>query len=497
MAENKNRSLKAKTLKGFWWTSLGTVTQYLIRFAVLMVLARLLEPEDFGVMAAAMVVINFSEIFSMLGVAPALIQRPVLEEDHIRTGYTLTLVLGIVLMFLLWLAAPWIALLFRMEQLTDMIKILAIVFPIHSIAAVGRALLTREMQFGILVRVQVAAYFFGYCLVSIALAASGTGVWSLVWAYLAMAMINTILICRIKPPRIQLQLDLTAARQLLSFGIGHTLTMIFNYFAMQSDNFVVGRFLGSGLLGSYNRAYQLMALPANLFGQMVERVLFPALAAIQHNIKGLSTVYLRGVAGIALLCLPLSAAALVLAPEVVYVVLGPKWSQAVIPFQILAAGILFRISYKMSDCLCNAVGAVYKRAWRQAIYAGMVVAGAMIGKEWGVGGVAVGTLVALAGNYLLTAQLSLSLLNMKWTTYFAVQWRGLIGALAIGLEMYAVAYPLRQAGMNPLLILLIAVLVMAVTVILAWRINPRAVLGEEGQWLADQVMQQVRKAQLR
>jgi PST family polysaccharide transporter len=112
----------------------------------------------------------------------------------------------------------------------------------------------------------------------------------------------------------------------------------------------VGRFLGSGMLGSYNRAYQLMALPANLFGQMVERVLFPALAAIQHNIKGLSTVYLRGVAGIALLCLPLSAAALVLAPEVVYVVLGPKWSQGDrATFQILAAGILFPHPYKMSD----------------------------------------------------------------------------------------------------------------------------------------------------
>lgn len=488
MANDHHGPLTAKTLQGFWWTSAGTVVQYLLRFLVLMILARLLEPEDFGVMTAAVVVISFSEVFSMLGVAPALVQRKVLEEAHIRTGYTLTLGLGLVMMALLWCTAPWISLLFRMEQLTDMIRTLSVVFPIHSLSTVGRAQLQREMNFKALIKVQVYSYFFGYSLLSIGLAFYGLGVWSLVWAYLAQALIVTVLVCRIKSPRISLQLNPTAARQLLSFGAGHTLTIIFNYFALQGDNFIVGRFLGSGLLGIYNRSYQLMTLPANLFGQMVEKVLFPALAAIQHNKEQLSQVYLLGTAGIALVALPLSAAAIVAAPEVVHLVLGPKWTQVIPPFQVLAFGILFRISYKMSDCLCNAMGAVYKRAWRQAIYASLVVAGAMIGKQWGVTGVAVGTLLAVMFNYLLSAQLSLSLLNMKWTTYFAAQRRGLVGALVIGLELYGFLWPLRHFGIDPVLSLLISAALVGATVLWALRSWRELILGKEGQWIYDQIV---------
>ena len=106
----------------------------------------------------------------------------------------------------------------------------------------------------------------------------------------------------------------------------------------------------------------------------------------------LAAAYLRAVALIALLVLPLSAALILLAPEVVRVALGPRWGLAVAPFQILGIGMLFRTSYKMSDSIARSTGAVYRRAWRQVIYAALVVVGAWVGQHWGIAGVAWGAL---------------------------------------------------------------------------------------------------------
>src|SRR5207249_289368 len=146
------------------------------------------------------------------------------------------------------------------------------------------------------------------------------------------------------------------------------------------DNFVAVKWLGVQALGLYERAYQLMAMPATLLGQVLDDVLFPAMAQIQFDTGRLAVAYRRLVAGMAVMTLPLSAVAVALAPELIYAVLGPKWGDAALPFQVLAVGTLCRASYKVSDSLTRAVGAVYQRAWRQWIYAALALA-----PEWCLG----------------------------------------------------------------------------------------------------------------
>src|SRR3989442_682732 len=118
-----------------------------------------------------------------------------------------------------------------------------------------------------------------------------------------------------------------------------------------------------------------MAAPATLVGQVLDDVLFPAMAQIQSERQRVAVAYRRCVAGVALLTLPLSALALVLAPEIVRVLLGPRWADVTAPFRVLVLGTLFRTSYKISDSLTRALGAVYRRAWRQWSYAALVFGG--------------------------------------------------------------------------------------------------------------------------
>ncbi len=204
-------------------------------------------------------------------------------------------------------------------------------------------------------------------------------------------------------------------RELLFFGGGFTLAHFLNYSANQGDYFVVGQIMGAEALGIYTRAYQLMMLPAKYFGQVLTVVLFPVMAKLQDKRQQLTKSYLAGIALVTLVSAPLGVLMVTTAPEIVKVLLGPKWSDTVIPFQILSLGVVARGSYKIDDALARALGVMYQRSVRDAIYAAAVVLGALIGLRWGLTGVAWGVLGAVVLNYILAMQMSMKLLECSWS----------------------------------------------------------------------------------
>jgi len=132
--------------------------------------------------------------------------------------------------------------------------------------------------------------------------------------------------------------------------------------------------LGIEALGVYGRAYQMLVFPVNLFSTTMSTVLFPSIAKFQDDIPRLARAFRRATAVIALVYLPLSIVLIVLAPEIVAILLGPNWHDVILPFQILAVGLLFRAN-KVNLVVAQATGAVYKRAWREGIYGLFVVIG--------------------------------------------------------------------------------------------------------------------------
>ena len=154
-------------------------------------------------------------------------------------------------------------------------------FPLSGIAVVSGSLLQRELKFRWLAQREVASYVIGYGVVGIALASAGWGVWALVWGNLAQAAVNTVLLLLGRPPSFSLWPDRRALAELTYFSGGFTIGRIANYLATQGDNLVTGRWLGAAALGVYGRAYQLMAVPSMLFGDVLDNVLFPSLARLQ------------------------------------------------------------------------------------------------------------------------------------------------------------------------------------------------------------------------
>lgn len=482
-----------RTLSGLFWVLSGAGFQAVLRMVVFVILARLLTPADFGLVNAASVVVGFSEIFSLLGIGPAVVQRPNLEERHIRTGFTISVLFGVLMAGFIWLLSLSLAGFFQMKELTPVIRVLVLAFPLHSISVIAESLLQRELQFRWLAGINVASFALGYGVVGVSLALTGFGVWALVGATLAQAVFNSTILLTVKPhPRLP-QFDRRAFNELMYFGGGFTAARICNYIALQGDYLVVGRWLGAEALGLYGRAYQLMVLPATILGKTLDRVFFPVLAKVQEDPKRLAMVYRRSVSLIALLILPTSAAMLVLGPEIIYVLLGSKWTGAIVPFQILTIGMLFRTSYKVSDSLSQATGKVYHRAWLQSIYAALVLGGAWVGQHWGISGVALGVLGAIAINFILMAQLSLSVTSMTWESFLAVHLSAMLLATLIYMEVWLLAIVMRNLAMPAIVILIISILVTAITLLLLLRLMPKFLLGKEGVWMLDTIGKYWRK----
>jgi O-antigen/teichoic acid export membrane protein len=476
--------LTRNTLSGLLWTAWGAGAHAVLQLVVLVVLARLLSPAQFGVVSAALIVINFSRILYQFGLGPALVQLPRLEARHVGTAFTASVAFGLLLGVCIWATAPVAAKVLRIEAAGPTLRALAWMFPLLGIGLVPESLLVRDLRFRWLANADVATFAVGYGAVGVALAALGWGAWALVVAHLAQSLLRTVVLLVARPPSASAPwFERRAFNELLYFGGGHTVARIANFVAHHGDTLVVGRWLGPAALGLYGRAYQLMATPASLFAGVLDKVLFPVMATVQRDAGRLASLYTRGLAVIALVVLPPCALLVVLAPEVVTLALGPQWMGAVVPLQILAAGMLFRTSEKMSDSLARAVGAVYRRAWRQVLYAALVVAGAWVGLRWGIGGAAAGVLVALGVNFALMAQLSLRVIGLGWRPFIAVHQPPLYLTALVGIVATAAAAWSRARGMPPAITVAgSTVAALSSGVAVAWR-WPRRFVGAEGLWM--------------
>jgi PST family polysaccharide transporter len=474
--------LTQRVLSGFLWMAGGRGATAVAQFLVLAVLARLLTPADFGVVSAAMIVIGFSGIFSKLGLGPALVQRPHLEPRHLQTAATASILFGILVGSIIWAGAPLAASFFRMPQVEPILRVLAWVFPLQGLVVVAESLLLKELQFRRLANLDVLSFTCGYGLVGIICASAGLGVWALVAGHIAQSLLKTTILLFISPLPRRLALERRAFAELMYFGGGLTAAKIANHIALDADNIVVGRWLGTAALGIYGRAYQLMATPTRLFGTALDDVLFPILARVQGEVERLATGYRRSVALVAILMMPSSTIFFVLAPEVVHLALGPGWEEVIGPFRVLAVGILLRTSYKMSDSIARSTGAVYRRAWRQFIYAFFVVAGAWVGQHWGVVGVAFGVLGALMINFVVMAQLGLDITRMSWWTFFRAHLPAALLSAVVGCLVWGLITMLRLQGVHPYASLTLAgASAFALVVLAAWR-APGIFLGDDGRW---------------
>jgi O-antigen/teichoic acid export membrane protein len=331
----ENMSLTTRTIQGVGWSAISQIFRLLLQFVITVILARLLTPNDFGLLAMVVVFTNFVSIFRDFGLTAALIQRKGLTEEHLSSSFWINILAGFFLALVLSSLAPAIAYFYGEDRLTLITIVLSSTFFISSFGIVQTALLTKELKFKFLAIIDILGISASGT-VAVILAFSGFGVWSLVLQQVIFILATVILLWSFSGWRPKFLFHWRRVKELLGFGLNLTGFSFVNYFNRNLDNLLIGKFLGSASLGFYNLAYRLLLFPLWSVSSVIGRVMFPALSTIHEEKAKVRLIYLRATRYIAALTFPMMIGLFAVAPQVIRTIFGLQWERSIFLVQVLA-----------------------------------------------------------------------------------------------------------------------------------------------------------------
>ncbi len=337
-------SLKHKAFKGLIWSIVQNSGTQVFSLIIFLLLARLLTPETFGLIALANVFLAFMRIFLDQGFAKALIQREHLEPEHLDAAFWSQVGSGILLTTITFLAADLVAGVFEQPKLIPILQSLSLIFIINSLSRVHDAILCREFVFKVIaMRSLLATIISGT--VGITMAFAGYGVWSLVTLNITAELVSLIVIWGTVDWRPKLRFSLRHFQDLSSFGIYLLALKFIKFFAKRTDNLLIGYFLGEVALGYYAIAYRILEVMTQLLVKTVDKVALPTFSRLQTEPERFRQLFYQTTQFTSLIAFPTFLGVVVFAPELILTLFGKQWIPATGAMQILAVeGILLAVS---------------------------------------------------------------------------------------------------------------------------------------------------------
>ena len=327
-------TLSQKASRGAFWISSLKILNRLIQFIRIVVLARFLSPNDFGLMGIALIAIYILEVFSTMGFKPALIQRFEEIEDYLDTAWIISVIRGIFLAIVLLAAAPFICNFFNSPRAVSIMQALAISLVLRGFTSIGIVCFQRELNFK-----AIFIYMFSITLVetivSISLVIYLRNIWALVGGMLAGNIVGVAVSFLIHPYRPKFKFYLRKAKELFQFGKWLMLNGIIYFFVENIDSMFIAKFFGSIHLGFYQLGYKFSSIPTKEIGGVVYEIAFPAFSRLQNGHVKQQEMYFKVFRLISLLIIPFCGVILVLAGDFTQIFLGDKWMPMVPVLQIL------------------------------------------------------------------------------------------------------------------------------------------------------------------
>lgn len=397
MSSQPDRTLRHRATSGIKWNGAAAATQALLQFLTIAVLARLLQPEDFGLMSMAVVVTGFAALFEDAGVSNAIIYRQDASEEELSTLYWFNVLAGLALFLIVYLVTPFAVLYFQEPDLDAVLRLTAVAFLITPWAQQFAVLLQRELDFRTL-SLQRMGEQVVYSAAVITFAVLGFGVMSLVFGHLIRAGAHTLLLLGAAIRRQILPRFHFVIRDLdrfLSFGLFQVGERSLNYVGNNVDYLIVGRLLGADALGFYTLAYNLVRSPSILLNPVVTTVAFPTFARVQHDNVWLRRGYRQVIRYISSVTFPMMAGLLVVAPLFVPIVYGSRWAPAVSVVQILCLLGALKSLGNPTGSLLLAKGRADWGFYLNLVTMVGLTAFNLVGSRWGIEGVAASSVVFL------------------------------------------------------------------------------------------------------
>ncbi|QQE66398.1 lipopolysaccharide biosynthesis protein [Leptolyngbya sp. BL0902] len=385
--DHLTEELRTRTVRSSAVTISAQGLKFVITMGSTVILARLLSPDDYGLIGMVTVVTGFVQLFKDLGLAEATIQQEEITHRQVSTLFWINVGFSLGIALVVALLAPVVAWFYREPRLISITLVLATTFIFSGLAVQHQALLRRQMAFAVLAKIEIAALLVGV-LIAQGTAFYGAGYWALVYMQLASALVYVLgawLACRWKPGVPRWTPDLWP---MLSFGGNLTGFRGLNYFSRNFDNVLIGRVWGAGELGLYSKAYQLLLLPINQINGPVYSVVLSTLSRLQQDPERYRRVYFKAVLGITTLGMPLVAFLFATAEQVIELLLGQTWMGVVPIFQFLMPAAFVATFTISMGWVYQSLGRV-DRQFRWGIFSsGINVITFLVSVRWGAVGVA-------------------------------------------------------------------------------------------------------------
>lgn len=385
--DHLNATIGGRTARGGLVTMVAHGLKFTVSIVATAILARLLTPQDYGLIGMVAVAAQFVAMFKDMGLSLATIQKSEINYDQISTLFWVNVSISAGIMLLMMVAAPGVSWFFGESRLTAITVVTAGGFLIGGLAVQHEALLRRQMRFYVISAITFASIVVGYA-VGITMAWYGYQYWSLVFSQLALLGTNTIgvwLACRWRPGRPKRN---TGVKSMLKFGGDVTGYSVINYVSRNIDNLLVGRIGGAQTLGLYNKAIQLVSLPTDQINEPLFSVAIPALSRLTDSPERYREAYLRIMEKVIMLTMPVVAVMLVTSDWLVQLVLGSQWSQASPILVFMCMGGLFAPVMNTGGWLLVTQGRSREMLQWSIINAPLAIIPIVIGLHWGPVGVA-------------------------------------------------------------------------------------------------------------
>lgn len=387
-------SLKSQVLSGVKWSTLASFINSIVQIIQLAILARLLEPTDFGLIALVMVVIGFSQMFIDMGLSNAIIYKQKISIEQLSSLYWLNVLIGIMFFVLLIFSSPLIAKIYEDPKLTTLINIVAITFLIKPWGQQFMVLLQKNLQFNAIAIIDIISRFFSF-LVIIILAYNDFGVYSLAIGSIVFSIISTIGYNyygrNLYKPK--LYMNVKQLKDFLSFGLFQMGEKIIQYFSTQFDTLLIGKLLGVEMLGVYNVAKNLVSKPSSIINPIVTKVTFPLMSKFNDDITQLKSVFLKMMNFLAYANFPVYLLIAVLAKPIIFLMFGKEWEEAIPIVQILSITfLLLSIGNPSGSLLLSRGKANIAFYWNLTLFIFYPLS-IYIGSFWGIVGITWGTLI--------------------------------------------------------------------------------------------------------
>lgn len=387
-------SLRRQAIQGGLWSAAERWSGQLLSTAIFLILARLLSPEDFGLVALATALIGFAGVLVQGGFAEAIVQREDLQKGHLDTAFWSTLLLACALAGATFFAAPFLARWLGQAELEDIVRVLSPVFLLVALSSTQNAILRRNFQFKSLsIRTLFATLVGG--VIGIGCALAGLGAWSLVAQRLAGSLVGVLVLWWASTWRPGLGVSLAAFKDLFSFGVNVTGISVLTFLNRWLDRLLIGAFLGPAALGYYTIAKRFTEMADQLLVRPITSVAFPTFSRIQSDRPRFRAAYYRMAKVTAAVATPVFIGIILVAPDFIPVAVGSKWETSIPVLQLLAGVGVLRSLTSLAGPSMLALGYGSAAAGLLAANTLANVIGFAAAVSWGI--------VAVAGAFLVRA----------------------------------------------------------------------------------------------